>query len=140
MKTTMFAALALALPATVRQLPAAPVPRAPSDTPLVRQVSSRKLLQMTPGQAANLQNLQQQAAVAQQQQQQAALQLANAQAQAAEASEQLAGEANQLASVNTAQQSNVAELSVLLPPQGAPGPAPQSAAGTQGERPSVVPT
>jgi hypothetical protein len=107
MKTAIFATLALA--------PAA---------------SARKMLQMTPGQAANLQNLQQQAAVAQQQQQQAALQLANAQAQAAEASEQLAGQASQLSDVNTAQQSNVAELSVLLPPQGAPGPAPQSAAGT----------
>lgn len=92
-------------------------------------VAGRKLLDMTPGQAQNLKNLQQQAAVAQGQQQQAALQLAAAQSQVAQASEQLANQENQLADVNAAQQSNVAELSVLLPPQGAPGPAPQSAAG-----------
>jgi len=91
-------------------------------------VAGRKLLDMTPGQAQNLKNLQQQAAVAQGQQQQAALQLAAAQSQVAQASEQLANQENQLADVNAAQQSNVAELSVLLPPQGAPGPAPQSAA------------
>ena len=78
MKTAMFVTLALA--------PAA---------------SARKLLQMTPGQAANLAALQQQAATAQAQEQQASLQLANAQAQAAQASEQLAGQQNQLDDVNT---------------------------------------
>ena len=101
-----------------------------ADGPLFAQ-NGRVLQQFTASQDAQLQTLQQQAAAAQSQAAQAAAQLDNAQTQVAEASDQLQAQNTQVSSLNAATQSNVQELSVLLPttPAGAPAPGPEAAQG-----------
>jgi hypothetical protein len=103
----------------------------PLPLPLGCSQNGRVLHQFTQSQDQALQALQQQAAAAQAQAAQAAGQLQNAQTQVAVASDQLSSQTSQLSTLNTAQQSNVQELNVLLPtsPTGAPAPGPEAAAG-----------